>query len=149
MCYFADASADLVCKLTIMNHSCFLQLYNGGTALSISVRKGHTAVASLLRHWSLTIPRRLATYAYILHAIDLEEGRATQDEPVKELLQRLARTPDDIVRVIVLFVGDGGDAEEELRLEKEERRLEEQRQATATYAEWERSSSRGWWCAFC
>ena len=103
----------------------------------------------------------------ILHAIELEEGRATQDEPVKELLWRLARTPDDIVRVIVLFVGDGGDAEEELRLEKEERRLmeerrlreerrleekrrlEEQRQATATYAEWERSSSRGWWCAFC
>ena len=103
-----------------MNHSCFLQLYNGDTALSISVRKGHTAVASLLcyRYWSLTIPRRLATYAYILHAIELEEGSVTQDEPVKELLQRLARTPDDIVRVIVLFVGDGGDAEEELRLGK-------------------------------
>jgi hypothetical protein len=71
-------------------------------------QQGHTAVASLLRHWSLTIPRRLATYAFILHAIDLEEGRATQNEPVTKLLQRLARTPDDIVRVIVLFVGDGG-----------------------------------------
>ena len=42
----------------------------------------------------------------------------TQEEPVTKLLQRLARTPDGIVRVIVMFVGDGGDAEEKLRLEK-------------------------------
>ena len=69
---------------------------DGRTALSIAVRKKHTAVASLLRHWSLTIPRRLFTYACILHAIELEEGRATQEELVTELLQRLARTPDDI-----------------------------------------------------
>ena len=81
---------------------------NGRTALSLAVRNGHTAVASLLRHWSLTIPRRLATYACILRAIDIEEGRVIQEEPVEELGQRLARTPDDIVRVIVRFVGDGG-----------------------------------------
>ena len=91
---------------------------NGDTALSLAVHKGHTAVASLIRHWSLTISRRLTTYACVLRAIDLEEGRATQGEPVTKLLQRLARTPDDIVRVIVMFVGDGGDAEEKLRLEK-------------------------------
>ena len=82
------------------------------TALSAAVNKGHIALVPLLRLWRFTIPRRLATYAGILYAIELEEGRATQEEPVKELLQLLAKTPDDIVRVIVMFLGDGGAAEE-------------------------------------
>ena len=63
---------------------------------------------SFLRHWSLTVPRRFAMYACVRRAIDLEEGRVFQEEPAAELLHRLARTPDDIVRVIILFVGDGG-----------------------------------------
>ena len=81
---------------------------DGRPALSFAVHFEHPAVASLLRRWSLTIPRRLATYACILRAIDIEERRVIQEEPVEELGQRLARTPDDIVRVIVRFVGDGG-----------------------------------------
>ena len=105
-----DIAKLLLKSGAVMNHF----ENDSSAALSYAILKGHTKVASLLRHWSLTVPRHLATYACVLHAIDFEEGRASQGKPVKELLQRLARTPDDIARVIVLFVGDGGDAEDAL-----------------------------------
>ena len=92
-----------IVKLLLKSGDSVDHAMNGvNTALSIADLKGHAGVASLLRHWFLAVFRRLATNACIIHAIELEECRANQEEPVTELLQRLARTPDDIVRVIVL-----------------------------------------------
>ena len=50
---------------------------DGNTALFLADQSMHYAVVPLLRHWSLTVPRRLATYACVARAIDLEEGRAS------------------------------------------------------------------------
>ena len=62
------------------------------------------------------VPRIVAKLSPLLRRVLLTNffgrGALLAEEPVTELLQRLARAPDDIVRVIVLFVGEGGGVEE-------------------------------------
>ena len=98
---------------------------NGVTPLSISSKKGHQEVVKLLLARIATI-RRFA----VLSAIR-QVRRSPSTPPPSQLLSLLAEnTPDDLVRVILEFLGEDGQetVEQKLaRLEKVEKSNREMR----------------------
>ena len=88
------------------------------TNLEIACLNDHYASASLLQN-EPSVRLRVRVLGFVGVAFRQKYGEGGQEEPVGELVARMAGVPTDVLRVIVGFVGENEEAEEEEQEEQD------------------------------